>query len=101
MAAGLQLKNYLTSKTPEVKLQYQLRWLSIDMAVRAEIKSIVSVRFGFVPAWWVWFRTSMVGWVPYQHGGLGSIPAWWVWFRTSMVGWVPYQHGGLGSIPAR
>ncbi|XP_064389350.1 importin subunit beta-1-like [Halichondria panicea] len=46
MAAGLQLKNYLTSKTPEIKLQYQLRWLSIDMAVREQIKSIILSTLG-------------------------------------------------------
>ena len=41
MAAGLQLKNYLTSKNPEIKLQYQTMWLSFDPAVRLHIKNMV------------------------------------------------------------
>lgn len=42
MAAGLQLKNYLTSKAPEVRQQYQQMWLSFDPQVRLGIKSLVS-----------------------------------------------------------
>lgn len=42
MAAGLQLKNYLTSKAPEVRLEYQRIWLSFDSQVRLAIKSLVS-----------------------------------------------------------
>ena len=42
MASGLQLKNYLTSKAPEVKLQYQQAWLSFDPAIRSHIKAMVS-----------------------------------------------------------
>ena len=41
MAAGLQLKNYLTAKTPEVRLQYQQAWLSFDPTVRQNIKLMV------------------------------------------------------------
>ncbi len=42
-AAGLQLKNYLTSKDLDVKLQFQQRWLSLPMEARTEIKTYVSV----------------------------------------------------------
>lgn len=41
MAAGLQLKNYLTSKDPEAKVQYQQRWLSFMANDRQQIKSLV------------------------------------------------------------
>ncbi len=43
MAAGLQLKNYLTSKDAEVKLRYQMQWLSMAESVRVHIKALVSV----------------------------------------------------------
>ena len=42
MAAGLQLKNYLTSKDPEIKLQYQQRWLSFPSEETVAIKHLVS-----------------------------------------------------------
>ena len=42
MAAGLQLKNYLTSKDPDFKLQYQQRWLSFPLEERQGIKHLVS-----------------------------------------------------------
>ena len=38
MAAGLQLKNCLTSKDLEVKQEYQKRWLSFPMDMRAYVK---------------------------------------------------------------
>ncbi|XP_012229589.1 importin subunit beta-1 isoform X1 [Linepithema humile] len=38
MAAGLQLKNQLTSKDPEMKFQYQQRWLTIPTETREYIK---------------------------------------------------------------
>ena len=41
MAAGLQLKNYLTAKDPDIKLQYQQRWAALDVAMRVEIKTLV------------------------------------------------------------
>lgn len=41
MAAGLQLKNYLTSKDAEIRLQYQGRWLKIDQGRRKHIKDLV------------------------------------------------------------
>lgn len=44
VAAGLQVKNSLTSKDPEVKAQYQQRWLAIDANARREIKNYVSPR---------------------------------------------------------
>ena len=44
MAAGLQLKNYLTSKNLAVRLQYQQAWLSFDPSVRLTIKNNVRVR---------------------------------------------------------
>lgn len=42
VAAGLQVKNSLTSKDPDVKTQYQQRWLAIDANARCEIKNYVS-----------------------------------------------------------
>lgn len=45
-AAGLQLKNYLTSKNPETKRQYVMRWLQIDPAVRNRIKQLALVTLG-------------------------------------------------------
>lgn len=43
VAAGLQVKNSLTSKDPDVKTQYQQRWLAIDTNARREIKNYVSI----------------------------------------------------------
>ncbi len=43
MAAGLQLKNYLTSKSAEIRFQYQQVWLSLSPDVREPIKNLVSV----------------------------------------------------------
>ena len=45
-AAGLQLKNYLTSKNPEVKLEYQRRWLSFEVPMRQHIKNLVKSQNG-------------------------------------------------------
>lgn len=41
MAAGLQLKNQLTSKDPDMKFQYQQRWLTIPAETRDYIKKNV------------------------------------------------------------
>lgn len=41
MAAGLQLKNQLTSKDPDMKFQYQQRWLAIPAETREYIKKNV------------------------------------------------------------
>jgi len=38
MQAGLQLKNQLTSKDPNIKLQFQQRWLQIPEDVRTVVK---------------------------------------------------------------
>uniref|UniRef100_A0A3B3TBZ1 Karyopherin (importin) beta 1 n=1 Tax=Paramormyrops kingsleyae TaxID=1676925 RepID=A0A3B3TBZ1_9TELE len=46
VAAGLQVKNSLTSKDPDVKAQYQQRWLAIDSNARQEIKSYVLQTLG-------------------------------------------------------
>lgn len=43
MAAGLQLKNQLTSKDNHIKQQYQQRWLSFPEDVREYIKKNVSL----------------------------------------------------------
>ena len=45
-AAGLQLKNYLTSKNPEIKQQYVMRWLQMDAEVRSEIKRLALLTLG-------------------------------------------------------
>ena len=44
MAAGLQLKNHLTSKEPTVRAQYQTRWLSLEENVRLHVKGMVRTR---------------------------------------------------------
>ena len=43
VAAGLQLKNHLTSKDAAVRFQHQQQWSSFDAAVRQEIKTMVSI----------------------------------------------------------
>lgn len=55
VAAGLQVKNSLTSKDPDVKTQYQQRWLAIDVSSRCEIKNYVRV---LSPCWSVLLPTS-------------------------------------------
>ena len=42
VAAGLQINNSLTSKDPDIKAQYQQRWLAIDANARREVKNYVS-----------------------------------------------------------
>uniref|UniRef100_A0A4W5KFI8 Karyopherin (importin) beta 1 n=1 Tax=Hucho hucho TaxID=62062 RepID=A0A4W5KFI8_9TELE len=46
VAAGLQVKNSLTSKDPDVKTRYQRRWLAIDANARREIKNFVLQTLG-------------------------------------------------------
>nr|CAD7425304.1 unnamed protein product [Timema monikensis] len=46
MAAGLQLKNTLTSKDPTIKAQYQQRWLSFPEDVRGYIKKNILAALG-------------------------------------------------------
>lgn len=41
MAAGLQLKNQLTSKDATVRLQYQQRWMTLDDKVKTHVKTMV------------------------------------------------------------
>lgn len=48
MAAGLQLKNQLTSKDPDLKCQYQQRWLAIPVETREYIKKNVSNFFSYL-----------------------------------------------------
>lgn len=48
MAAGLQLKNQLTSKDPDLKYQYQQRWLAIPVETREYIKKNVRETFSFI-----------------------------------------------------
>ena len=45
-AAGLQLKNYLTSKNPDTKRQYIARWLQIDPVVKNKIKQLALMTLG-------------------------------------------------------
>ena len=45
MAAGLQLKNNLTSKDPDIKIQYQQRWLQFPDDTRLYIKKNVGVYY--------------------------------------------------------
>ncbi|NXE85321.1 IMB1 protein, partial [Cochlearius cochlearius] len=46
VAAGLQIKNSLTSKDPDIKAQYQQRWLAIDANARREVKNYVLQTLG-------------------------------------------------------
>ncbi|XP_068026956.1 LOW QUALITY PROTEIN: importin subunit beta-1-like [Melanerpes formicivorus] len=46
VAAGLQIKNSLTSKDPDIKAQYQQRWLAIDTNARREVKNYVLQTLG-------------------------------------------------------
>ena len=46
MAAGLQLKNTLTSKDQTLKLQYQQRWLGFPEDTRTYVKKNVSLAQG-------------------------------------------------------
>lgn len=46
MAAGLQLKNSLTSKDENLKAQYQQRWLSFPEDARAYIKNNILASLG-------------------------------------------------------
>ncbi|XP_038219337.1 importin subunit beta-1 isoform X1 [Zerene cesonia] len=46
MAAGLQLKNHLTSKDPTFKQQYQERWLALPEDVRLYIKKNILAAIG-------------------------------------------------------
>lgn len=52
MAAGLQLKNQLTSKDPDMKFQYQQRWLTIPVETREYIKknvrSVIFIAFSYI-----------------------------------------------------
>ena len=45
MAAGLQLKNLLTSKDNNIKLLYQQRWLAQEDGVKSAVKSKASTDF--------------------------------------------------------
>ncbi|XP_041984878.1 importin subunit beta [Aricia agestis] len=46
MAAGLQLKNHLTSKDPIAKQQYQQRWLALPEDIRVYIKKNILAAIG-------------------------------------------------------
>ena len=48
MAAGLQLKNCLTSKDANVKQQHQQRWFSIDENARSQLKAMVGYMAKFI-----------------------------------------------------
>ena len=45
-AAGLQLKNYLSSKNPDTKRQQIIRWLQIDSAIREQVKTLAVSALG-------------------------------------------------------
>ncbi|XP_074627708.1 importin subunit beta-1-like [Acropora palmata] len=46
MAAGLQLKNALTSKDPTIRMQHQQRWLTLDEQVKQHVKQMVIQTLG-------------------------------------------------------
>jgi importin subunit beta-1 len=66
MAAGLQLKNTLTSKDPTIKTQYQQRWLSFPEETRAYVKKnvmlfLISIRtqISFITMCWYYGECCM------------------------------------------
>jgi importin subunit beta-1 len=44
MAAGLQLKNQLTSKDENVKLKFQAKWLQLPEDIRNYVKKNVCIK---------------------------------------------------------
>ncbi len=46
MAAGLQLKNCLTSKNAELKQDYQQRWLTFPLELRSYVKKNILAALG-------------------------------------------------------
>ncbi|XP_020607239.1 importin subunit beta-1-like [Orbicella faveolata] len=46
MAAGLQLKNQLTSKDATVRLQYQQRWMTLDDKIKSHVKTMAIQTLG-------------------------------------------------------
>lgn len=48
MAAGLQLKNTLTSKDTTLKTQYQQRWLAFPEVTRGYIKTNVPKKYFYL-----------------------------------------------------
>lgn len=46
MAAGLQLKNQLTSKDETVKLKFQAKWLQLPEDIRTYVKKNVRYKIG-------------------------------------------------------
>ena len=61
MAAGLQLKNYLTSKDPEVRLKYQQEWLKFEEAVRQHIKMLVSANLLNLTSFYIAMNGTGIG----------------------------------------
>lgn len=48
MAAGLQLKNQLTSKDTNVKMQYQQRWMAFPEEIRSYVKKNVCIFYSLL-----------------------------------------------------
>lgn len=61
MAAGLQLKNQLTSKDTEMKFQYQQRWLAIPVTTREYIKKNVRGSIIFLVSFHVLLVVQFIG----------------------------------------
>lgn len=59
-AAGLQLKNHLTSKDSDVTEKYHKRWLSFAEDTREYIKTNVSTIFSFCPILAIFFVENSV-----------------------------------------
>ena len=57
MQAGLQLKNQLTSKDPNIKIQFQQRWLQIPEEVRTVVKMNVSLTVDSMDV--LWYRMEL------------------------------------------
>lgn len=76
-AAGLQLKNHLTSKDATLSLQYQQRWLSIPEDIREYIKKNVrNYLFRLIYATDANFYTNLIS-IPNRY--------WHHWVRKILV----------------
>ena len=62
MAAGLQLKNHLTSKDATVRLQYQQRWMTLDDKIKNHVKTMVRNLVELKCVWFyqvLWFTPGL------------------------------------------
>lgn len=89
VAAGLQIKNSLTSKDPDIKAQYQQRWLAIDANARREVKNFVSIE-GFLFSSFLPLILGLEGWLRNVVRGFPDRKSFRGW------SWALEQHSVLG-----